>query len=878
MINQKLVCFFLLLVSLGYTQEITIANSEKKVRVTKILESFQTNHQFNFSFDADTIKDVIIDIDQNLLSIEELQSIIEKQTRYRLQKINDTSYIVVENDTLIEVCGVVLDDVTSFELVQADIIKNKSTVKLTDNSGSFTIQLRPGDSLTLSHLGYYPKSIAANAFSNACDTIRLQPKIENLNQVVIKEYLTRGIQKNEDASVKISTKELRILPGLVEPDVLQSLQLLPGISSPTEDPAGLYIRGGTPDQNLVLWDGIKMYHTGHFFDQISTFNPYIVESVNVYRGGTSVRYGDRLSGVIEIESANDLTDRFQAGGGLNLTHGDLFVKVPLSEKVGIMLAGRRSSTDIYQNISYNNLVRKVFQNTRANIPENNKNGTDEMEKDDFSFSDSNFKFVWKPNDNHTFKASTLFVENRLDIIRDVESETRGDLRLKDVLKLRNFGSSINWTANHKGGVQQYANFYVSLYDKRYTLNVDDRNPSSFLEFDRNIVVKDIGGEYSINIPFENNQQLGVGYQFTYNENDNEAITDERFDGVENPFMDEIKNQNNSHTLYLEYLYKTPKSYLSIGLRNSLLSNTNRFLAEPRIFSSFEIFKDFRITASAELKNQQLNRYLSFNSTAADIGFLPVADDFWVNSGSYRTLESIDISLPVFRSSQFTFGSLYSFNGWNIDVEAYYKRLGNISSFNNLILDIALSDSNQFVITGEENRIGVDLLIKKRIKNYRFWLGYSLSNTEVKFPDVQETFFPGNFDQRHVFNISQTLKVKDFEFSLGWNYATGRPFTNIVRDPENFAFGVRIDEKGINRNRFKDYHRLDASVLYRFNPNKDSRWKGMVGFSLRNIYDRKNTISQGFLGRADTQDLTEYIESFQRESLRFTPDFVVRFSF
>ena len=98
-----------------------------------------------------------------------------------------------------------------------------------------------------------------------------------------------------------------------------------------------------------------------------------------------MRYGDRLSGVIEIESANDLTDRFQAGGGLNLTHGDLFVKVPLSEKVGIMLAGRRSSTDIYQNISYNNLVRKVFQNTRANIPENNKNGTDEMEKDDFSF-------------------------------------------------------------------------------------------------------------------------------------------------------------------------------------------------------------------------------------------------------------------------------------------------------------------------------------------------------------------------------------------------------------------------------------------------------------------------------------------------------------
>ena len=131
--------------------------------------------------------------------------------------------------------------------------------------------------------------------------------------------VTTGFDKIEnDGSITVNPDELGILPGLTEPDVLQSLQLLPGISSPTESASDIHIRGGTPDQNLVLWDGIKMYHQGHFFGQISAFNPYITETINVFRSGTSSKYGDRISGVIDIRSSDKVHDSLHIGIGANL--------------------------------------------------------------------------------------------------------------------------------------------------------------------------------------------------------------------------------------------------------------------------------------------------------------------------------------------------------------------------------------------------------------------------------------------------------------------------------------------------------------------------------------------------------------------------------
>ncbi len=860
----------------GYSQQADSVEVVENQSIFNILEAFKKQYQYSFSYDVEAVKNVKLKIDQKTISIDSLLKEIKEQTQFILQKVDDHSYILVENDETIEICGIVVDAASTFELTQATILNNNNAIKLTDERGYFRLRLRPKDSISISYLGYDIKTIKASAFSgSSCDTIRLNPEIQSLSEVVINEYLTTGVQKNKDASINVSTKKLRILPGLVEPDVLQSLQLLPGVNSPTEDPAGLYIRGGTPDQNLVLWDGIKMYHNGHFFNQISTFNPYIVKNVKVYRGGTSVRYGDRISGAVIIESDDDLIEKIKIGGGVNFTHADIFAKVPLSEKIGVMAAFRRSTTDVYRNIAYNNLVRKVFQNTRADIPDSNVQGTLDREarEDDFSFSDTNIKLVWHPDEQNTIKFSGIFAENRLDNIRNEADTITSFNRINDILKLRNGGASLNWRKEYSNNIIQKTNVYFSIYDTRYKIIGSNTNSRQTFIFNENNQVKDIGAEYSLAIPLAPKQTLGVGYQFVYNEaNYNRS---EIANGVVDVDLeDEIRGEGNNHTLFSEYTYKSPKLYMNFGLRGSYLSNTDQFFIEPRMFSSVEVLKNFRLTTSAELKNQQLNRLVTFGSIYNQIEGLPVADNVWLLSGKIRNDDSVFV--PVIKSMQFTFGSLYTINGWNFDLEAYYKKLTDVTSINNFVLEVASADTDNVFEIGKEERIGFDFLLKKRIQNYRFWIGYSLSKALVTFPSIQQNAFSGNFDQRHVLNISQTLKVNNFEFALGWNYATGRPFTRLLRDVDNIDDGIRIDPKGINSSRFKDYHRLDASAVYRFNFKTKKTWGGMIGFSIRNIYNRKNTITQGFSRREDENGI--FVESFENKSLQLTPDVVIRFNF
>ncbi|WP_343914282.1 TonB-dependent receptor plug domain-containing protein [Aquimarina litoralis] len=864
---------------ISYSQEINLSTTTERQSLVSILETFEDQLKFNFSYDVKAIEDIALKLKNIHLSITNLQNIIALQTPYLLQKVSETDYILVKNTEKVTICGVLIDAISKFELPQADIIQNKKTIDLTDNMGNFELQVHPWDSISIGYFGYQNRTIKVSELTTtSCDTISLRPEIQSLGQVLVKEYLTGGIQKNQDASVNISTKKLRVLPGLVEPDVLQSLQLLPGISSPTEDPAGLYIRGGTPGQNLVLWDGIKMYQSGHFFNQISSFNPFITENVQVYRGGTSVRYGDRISGVVVIESDNDLTEKLQVGGGLNFTHGDVYLKLPLSDKLGIMLAGRRSTTDIYQNITYNNLVRKVFQNTRANIPDANEDPTplETSREDDFSFSDSNFKMLWKPNEYNTIKLSAIFAENRLDNNKNLQIPgTTAQTNIKDILKIRNSGFSFNWDKKYRNDISQNINFYFSSYDQRYNfINsplVSDTDNEQSLAI--NNEVNDIGGEYALHLPIAKKHSLNVGYQFTYNRTEYELF--------ESSFPEDVvalKGNGTNHTLYSEYKYKTPRTFINIGLRGSQLSNVNAFFIEPRMFSSYQLSDNFTLNTSAELKNQQLNNYLTYNSTGGIFPTLPVSDNVWIlSSNSTEGLDNEDIFVRVVKSMQFTLGGLYTYKGWNFDIEGYYKKINDVSSLSDIILDLAQPDiDDSTVFYGEEERIGVDILLKKRIRNYRFWTGYSYSKTISSFPLVQDSYFPGNFDQRHVFNFSQTLTVNNFEFAMGWNYATGRPFTKLFRDDNDFD-GTITDPTGINSSRYKDYHRLDISALYRFKLDRDKDWKGMVGVSIRNLYNRKNVISQGYRENVD-ENFNFFIESFDNESLRFTPDLVLRFNF
>lgn len=685
--------------------------------------------------------------------------------------------------------------------------------------------------------------------------------VMNLDEVLIStEYITSGFDKNEkDGSVKVKPNKLGILPGLTEPDVLQSLQLLPGISSPTESASDLYIRGGTPDQNLVLWDGIKMYHQGHFFGMISAFNPYITEEINVYRSGTSAKYGDRISGVIDIRGAEKVPEKTAVGVGLNLIQGDVFIKTPIAkDKLGIVFSARRSYSDIVNTIAFEKMSQKVFQNTKVegvtsgNTGETEPDSFEELENR-FYFTDYNIKAIWSPNDKNTISLSTLFVKNKLDFAsrnNDIE------LNSKDNLNLSNNGYNFSWNSQLSSSLSLEASSYISRYESIYDYQ-DSFGPGDLYRYSTENTIDDSGIAFNFNYRINPKNKIILGYDlsvanvdynifYDYNQTDETRETNDR--------------KVNTHSFFGEHEFHNDNWMIRTGIRTSILSGINKTYFEPRLYLSYKLNNAWKLKASGEIKNQVISKLVSL-----DFNDLGLGNSIWALSD--------DEERPVLNNRQLTGGVLFEKRGWKLDIDGYYKKVKGLTSFTRGFN----SNVTQNYATGSSNTYGIDILLKKRIKSFRTWIGYSLSKSEFTFDDINDSSFPGNYDQRHVLTFSNTYLYRKFQFSLGWSYATGKPFTPPLGfEDDNFT----IDFGEQNSARLNDYHKLDASILYDFFLNKKKSVKARCGISVLNIYNRENEIDKIFKvdSNSDETDPQPQIIEQTKISLGATPNVVFRLTF
>lgn len=693
----------------------------------------------------------------------------------------------------------------------------------------------------------------------------------DLDEVLISnEYLTTGFDKIEtDGSITVKPDDLGILPGLTEPDVLQSLQLLPGISSPTESASDIHIRGGTPDQNLVLWDGIKMYHQGHFFGQISAFNPYITETINVFRSGTSAKYGDRISGVIDIRSSDDVHDSLHIGLGVNLIQADAFIKAPIvKKKLSVTASIRRSYSDVVNTFTFKKMRNKVFQNTKIDDGATSQFSYSKFVELDnkFYFTDYNFKTVWKPNNKHTISFSSLFVVNKLDYssINFFSEETT--VTSDDKLDLTNNGFNLKWDYALTNKINLKTNAYSSSYKSKYAYQ-DTFGQDLYITNNLNDI-KDLGATIGLNYTPNKNNTFRFGYDLVSNSIDYIISSDYiDNDGNNSPFEEKDSDKLNIHTFFSEYLFEKDKWTIQTGIRASQISTIHKELFEPRLYLNYKLNKYWSVKTSFEVKNQSISKVLS--STQNDLG---LGNSLWVLTDNNR---------PIINNKQFSLGALYEYKGWKLDIDGYHKKIKGITILRDLLRTSTFDslDGNTFS-SGRSESFGLDILIKKRIKNYRAWLSYSLSKTNYFFEEVNNNnWYLGNFDQTHILSLSNTFTYKKFQFSLGWNIATGKPYTNTIAIDNQTG---DITYESLNASRLNTYHKLDASVVYDFYLNNKKSVKARIGASVINIYDRENELEKNF--RADDiEPITSPIYDYRvveetYYGLGFTPNFVFRFNF
>ncbi|MFY7671795.1 carboxypeptidase-like regulatory domain-containing protein [Tenacibaculum sp. MEBiC06402] len=849
----RIVIFFALLLTAGLHSQ----TKENVVPLKQVILKIEEQYQVKFSYSDEVIHNKNIENFSAELPLDELLKNLAKQTNLLFKQTTNRYILILEKNINSDktICGYVIDKYSKEPIEGASVyVKTKSIGTITNYDGYFELkEVSKEDELLITYSGYKTIAEIVSLVTASCNTYEIEEYSSKLDEVLINSYLVNGITKNKDGSIAIKPQQREILPGLTEPDVLQSIQLLPGVLSPNETSSGLHIRGGTPDQNLVLFDGIRVYNPAHFFGMISAFNPYIIDEVNVLSEGVGAQYGNHVSGVIDIRTKSKVANKTKASLGTNLTHADAFLEMPLWDKASILISGRRSLSDIFETSTFQSLAKKVFQNTI--IDQNEKNDVDQVfdKNNKFYFLDFNTKLIFDIGEKDQLMMHQLFVSNKLDYRFGLSD---GTFLQNDKLDVENLGLGANWTRKWNNNVTQETSLYFSDYELDYNFigeqNVDPVFSQSSIKKNS---IKEFNFKTGVNTNLNQYNQLGFGFELINNDVSYNLGRTYSF-SPESDYNIEEASSSTIYALYGNYKFdKEDKVNINVGLRNTYFSLENTFFVEPRLYAQVKLFPSLWVNFSYEKKQQNISQLIEFST-----------NDFGLENYVWSLSNKNEI--PILNSDQVSTGFVFKKDSWMLDVNTFYKTIDGLTS-----LAKGVATNANITANGSSVSKGINVLLKKQFTNYTSWVSYSFGDTTFEFPETNDGKpFSGSNDITHRFRWSNSYEVGNFDFSLGWVYRTGIPFTEVIETNNNgtqeFSFG------DVNGRRLDSYQRLDFSSTYKFNISRDKKWKAKLGVSFLNIIDRSNTLQRNFFLTRD-QDSNIILGTTDTVSLGFTPNVMFR---
>lgn len=662
-------------------------------------------------------------------------------------------------------------------------------------------------------------------------------QLQELNSVVVFGYLAKGIKKTKNAIYSISPKELGILPGLTEPDILESIQQLPGVISPNETVSDIIVRGGIQDQNQIIWDGINIYHKGHMFGMISPFNPNVANHISFINKGTPSKYGERISSVIDITTNNEQSQKLKAAIGVNAINADANIELPIiKDKLSLQASFRKSYTNIYQTYTFDQIAEKVYQGSKIEASQKTDN--------DFSFFDYNLKLNYAFNAKNQFRFSLINIRNDLDY---KSKSLENNIAFNDILEIKNYGYSLQWDKIWNENITQHTSAFRSKYKFNYHLLSRFEDDGETSDFNKQNIIYDSGISTEINLKTNSSDRLTLGYQF------NAKDVSYAFLNTDDSFfvLDTDRTKINTHSLYGNFRFNSNSYFdLDLGLRSNYYDHLDRITIEPRLMLYVPIIKHLKLQASAELKNQIISE---IDET--------VYSDFSVENKLWRLSNGKDY--PIIKGHQFSTGFIYKHNGLLIDIDSYIKQSKDISA---LALGF-LNPQDSNVHLGIQKTFGVDLLVKKDFNGLKAWMSYSFNNMRNKYKGINnDAYFTSNSAIKHVFSTSLTYKLNNLQMAIAWKFQSGKPYTQSTQTDNGLVFGE------LNTETLDDFHRMDVSATYDFKLLKRQNLRAKAGFSIRNVYDQKNIISREYIGN---NSLNNPVRLVDRYSIGLTPNVFFR---
>ncbi len=847
-LRSKIFLVAILLFSL--TLPTMTAQESPSVALKVVIAQLENRFNIKFSYVDSDIEGIRIAVPPTE-SLRVILNAISAQTQIDIQQLNNRYYTLSKNKW-VTVCGRILDNYAENNVPGATVqILGSDTAVVTDIEGYFQLEEVPRTaSFQIRFLGYKTKIVPVLDLieKGDCPQILLAERRELLNEVVVYEFLTSGITKETDGSITLNPGELGMLPGLIEPDVLFGVQALPGIKSIDETVSDINVRGGTNDQNLILWNGIKMYQSGHFFGLISAFNPYLTESVSIYKNGTPAEFGDGVSSVMSMETNNTINDFFYGGAGINFISGDVFGQIPIKENLAFQFSGRRSTTDFLDTPAYNSFTDRAFQDTEI-TNQQNQEVQENLEQDEtFFFYDVSGKLLYDLNDDHKFRLSFIAIDNDLDFS---QTDLEVDETSQSFLDQTNLSAGLQWYGNWSERFSTYANVYFSWYN----LDAQSFFPNQVQRLFQNNTVEERQAKFTSRYRFSDRFHWTNGYQYIETGITNEArVTEPQF----NLF---VKGVVRIQAPFSEVSYFSPNNNFiaNFGVRANHIENLDTFsewVFEPRLNVNVRLARNLRAQVLGEFKSQSTNQVIDLEQN-----FLGIEKRRWILSD--------EEDLPITKSKQGSFGLNYERKQFYVGLEAFYKEVDGVSTRTQ-----GFQNQNQFDgEIGSYEAKGLEFLINKKGKNYSTWLSYTYNKNDYTYDSIVPQQFPNNLDVRHTLTFASTYEIDQLKLGFGLNYRTGRPFTQPDNETplDTSVFPIQINYQAPNSSRLPEYFRLDASATYGFSLGE--RTKAIVGVSLLNLTNRKNVLNRYF--RVSAEDELESVENL---SLGITPNVNLRVNF
>ena len=828
-------------------------DDHRKVPLKDFLILLESKNEIVFSYDDDRVINQHVTIVSGEYTLHQILINVFDQTNMNFEFVDSRHILLTPRKSNGgSLCGYVVDETTGEPIAFASVFNDSKTNGTTTNDeGYFSIQVNESDqSIFISFIGF--KTLEIDLKKNAvqpCPNYNLQLENVSIAPVVLKEYLADGIKQSANANtVVIEPEHMDVLPGSVEKDVLSAISFLPGITSPVESLDRIHVRGGTPDQNLILWDGIPMYHTSHFFGTISAFNPNIIDHVDVYRSGIGSEFGGRVSSVIDIHSTEEITDDFHFGAGFNLTHLHLDFDIPLWKNSSLMISTRRSITDAWNTPTFIRYAEKVFQGTE--VENSNFNDPDLQFSDEFKFNDANLKWMMDYGKNK-FRFSSLGTLNSLNYKSDIEE---WQVYSVDVMDLRNAGANFTWERQWNPRYSSKLEITNAEYKFDYDFSIkrkEDNTTAPYALISNNSIT-DGGLNWDNQWKVNEEQNISFGYQFTENKTRIDITARNRQDSTKT----DLDFENRLHSLYGEYsLNLTNTLQLDVGLRYLYQEVLRNNYFEPRIALVTSLTDRLKLKISTGKHFQFVSQLVAFDTNR--LGF---NNQFWVTAQNADN--DNNVTIPVIESNQWMGGFIYRKGSWTLDVEGYVKELAGITTFSSSFFEL----DNKPFSSGNSRIRGIDFLLKKRFKRYRSWVSYSLSKIKYEFPEISLDPIVASHDQTHIFKWVHLYKYKFWDFSLGLEYRSGLPATQAFLVDDQIAYGEP------NALRLSQYFRMDASIVYNF--GSAEKWNGFISFSLQNLTDNTNILGRNYILAEQDMTLPPALLEINEQGLRLTPNLSV----